>query len=243
ETSLTVPVFENSKIEAESAKVNQFPLVIFDISGKAVFTPDLIRIEDLTGRCGKSSISLAGRIWPGGKAKKPGYCLSLRAEQVELNDDLIRVPPTSLKKIVSGLQPEGKINLIANLNRAGRGDCPDYKLIVDCLDNSVNFKPFPYPLKDITGRLTITADSVTLKDVTATAAEDWGIADTSAIKLNGEIALADNAFGGGWFQPSAGDITLTAESLNMKGKSFTGLRADIYYDPDVESWVAKNLIA
>ena len=243
ETSLTVPVFENSKIEAESAKVNQFPLVISDISGKAVFTPDLIRIEDLTGRYGKSSVSLAGRIWPGGKAKKPGYCLSLRAEQVELNDDLIRVLPTSLKKIVSGLQPEGKINLSANLNRAGRGDCPDYKLIVDCLDNSVNFKPFPYPLKDITGRLAITADSITLKDVTATAAEDWGIADASAIKLNGEIALADNAFGGGWFQPSAGDITLTAESLKMKGKSFTGLRADIYYDPDVESWVAKNLIA
>ena len=241
ETSLTVPVFENSKIEAGSAKVNQFPLVISDISGKAVFTPDLIRIEDLTGRCGKSSVSLAGRIWPGGEAKKPGYCLSLRAEQVELNDDLIRVLPTSLKKIVSGLQPEGKINLSANLNRAGRGDCPDYKLIVDCLDNSVNFKPFPYPLKDITGRLTITADSITLKDVTAAAAEDWGIADTSFVKLNGEIALADNAFGGGWFQPSAGDITLTAESLKMKGKSFTGLRADIYYDPDLQSWVAKNL--
>ena len=243
-TTLTVPVFENSKINAESTKVNQSPLVISDISAKTVFTPDLIRIENLTGRYGKSLVSLTGRIWPGEEAKKPGYCLSLRAEQVELNDDLIGLLPTSLKKIVSGLQPEGKINLSVNLNKAGRDDCPDYKLIVDCLDNSVNFKPFPYPLKDITGRLIITTDSIKLEDITATAADNiQEIANTSLVKLNGEIALADNAFSGVWFQPSAGDITLTAESLKIKGKSLTGLRADIYYDPDVESWVAKNLIA
>ncbi len=242
-TSLTVPVFENSKIKAGSAKVNQSPLAISDISGKAVFTPDLIRIEDLTGRYGKSLVSLTGRIWPGEEAKKPGYCLSLGAEQVELNDDLIGLLPTSLKKIVSGLQPEGKINFSANLNRGGRDDCPDYKLIVDCLGNSVNFEPFPYPLKDLTGRLIITTDSITLEDITATAAEDREIADAPTVKLNGEIALADNGFSGGWFQPSAGDITLTAESLKIKGKSLTGLRADIYYDLDLESWVAKNLIA
>jgi len=243
-TTLTVPVFENSKINAESTKVNQLPLVISDISAETVFTPDLIRIENSTGRYGKSLVSLTGRIWPGEETKKPGYCLSLRAEQVELNDDLIGLLPTSLKKIVSGLQPEGSINLISNLNRGGRDDCPDYKLIVDCLDNSVNFKPFPYPLKDITGRLIITTDSIKLEDITATAADNiQEIANTSLVKLNGEIALADNAFSGAWFQPSAGDITLTAESLKIKGKSLTGLRADIYYDPDVESWVAKNLIA
>ncbi len=244
EASLKVPVFENSEIEAESAKANQLPLVISDISAKTVFTPDLIRIENLTGRCGKSLVSLTGRIWPGGKAKKPGYCLSLGAEQVELNDDLIRVLPTSLKKIVSELQPEGKINLSANLNKAGRDDCPDYKLIVDCLDNSVNFEPFPYPLKDITGRLTITRDSIKLKDITATVVDNIReIANTSFVKLNGEIALADNAFNGGWFQPSAGDITLATESLKIKGKSLTALRADVYYDPDLQSWVAKNLVA
>jgi hypothetical protein len=243
-TSLTVPVFENSEIEAERAKLNQSPLVISDISANAVFAPDLIRIENLTGRCGKSLVSVTGRVWPGEEAKKPGYCLSLRAEQVELDGDLIGSLPTSLKKAVSGLQAKGKINFGANLNRAGRDDCPDYKLIVDCLDNSVNFKPFPYPLKDITGRLIITTDSIKLEDITATAVDNIReTANTSVVKLNGEIALDDNASGNGWFQPSAGDITLTAEGLKIKGKSLTALRADVYYDAELQSWLAKDLIA
>jgi hypothetical protein len=243
-TSLTVPVFEDSNNKLESAKLNQLPLTFSDISGNAVFTPVLIRIENLTGWYGESRVSLIGRIWPGKEAEKRGYCLSLAAEQVDLTDDLIGVLPTSLKKIVSRLQPEGKINISTNLNRAGSYDCPDYRLIVDCLGNSVNFEPFPYPLKDITGRLIMTTDSITLEDITATAVDNiQAIANTSIVKLNGEMALANNGSGNGWFQPLAGDITLAAEGLKIKGKSLTDLRADISYDLDQQSWVAKNLIA
>jgi hypothetical protein len=256
EASLAVPLFEDSNNKVESPKLNQLPLAVSDISGKAVFIPGLIRIENLTGRYGKSLVSLTGRIWPGEEAKKPGYCLSLGAERVELNDDLIRVLPAvmgaavlqkgrkTLESTVSELQPKGKINLIANLNRDGGDDCPDYELMVDCLGNSVNFKPFPYPLKDVTGRLIITTDSIILEDITATAVDNIQEGtNTSIVKLNGEIALADNASGNGWFLPLAGDVSLTAESLKIKGKSLTGLRADVYYDSDLQSWAAKSLIA
>jgi hypothetical protein len=256
ESSLTVPVFRNSNNKVESPKVNQLPLAVSDISGKAVLTPGLIRIEKLTGLYCESFVTLTGRIWPGGEAKKPGYCLSVGAVQVELNDDFIRVLPAAvevpilqkgrktLESIVSELHPKGKINLIANLNRRGRDDCPDYELMVDCLGNSVNFKPFPYPLKDVTGRLIITTDSIILKDITATTVDDiQERTNTSIVKLNGEIALADNATGNGWFLPSAGNISLTAESLKIKGKSLTELRADVDYDPDLQNWDIKNLIA
>ncbi len=241
--------------------------------------------------------------------------------------------PASLKKIVSESQPRGKVNLIADLNRAGRDNCPDYKITVDCLGNSASFRWFPYPLKDITGRLTITKDSITLDDITATSANNIQVTpNASTVKLNGQIELADNVFSNAWFSLFANDIffderlgaalpeniqnfyfklsptgrfdlnlehikifnaetngryvdfagtvkfrdcnfntspaiteidaalqikglyktgdgfrngriALTADSLRIKGKSLTGLKADFNYDYSQRNWLTKNLIA
>ncbi len=112
--------------------------------------------------------------------------------------------PAPLEKTVRELQPKGKVNIGATLNKA---DSNDYTITVDCLNNSVNFERFAYPLKDITGRLTITKDTVKLQNITATAADNVQITpDTSTIKLNGEIALADNGLSGGRFTLCANDI-------------------------------------
>ena len=217
-TSFTGDVY----LKQTSLKVEEFPLRISDVSAKAVVSPNSISLENFTGRYDQGSISLTGRIWPTDEAEQPRYCLTVRAEQMELNDDLIELLPKSLEKIVSGLQVKGKINLSADLNKAGGDDYPDYKLIVDCLGNSLNlrfakeaqnegpvsFEPAAYPLKDVTGSLVITTDSIKLDNITAAAANDvQETANTSSIKLNGEIALADNAFSSGRFQLSANDIS------------------------------------
>jgi hypothetical protein len=58
-----------------------------------------------------------------------------------------------------------------------------------------------------TGSLTTTKDSITLTDITATTADNIHITPNApTIKINGEIALADNAFRGGLFTLSANDI-------------------------------------
>jgi hypothetical protein len=316
-----------------SMKVNQFPPVVSDVSAKAVFTPDLIRLESLTGRYGQGSVSLTGRIWPEEQGRQPGYCLSLSAERLQLDKDLFALLPEQLEEFASQLQLQGPINLRADLNKAARDNCPDYKLIVDCLGNTVNFERFPYPLKDITGRLTITKDSITLADITATAADNVQITPgTSSIKINGQMTLADGAFDSGLFRLSAEDIffderfgialpegiqpfylklsptgrfdlsfgnikistaddgekyigfagavkfkdcnfsispaiteldavfnveglyrigggfcdahaALIADSLKIKGKSLTDLKADINYDPNRRCWLTDDLIA
>ena len=316
-----------------SLKSEQFPQVISDISARAVFTPDLVRIENFNGRHGRQLVSLTGRIWPAEKAKQSRYSLSLSARQAPLNDDLFVLLPKSLKKIVSELQPKGKVNFSADLNKAGGKDSPDYRIGVDCLGNSVNFKWFAYPLKDITGILTITKDKIKLVDITAAPSDRvWIKADTSTIRLNGEISLADNAFSNGRFGLSAKDIFfeeqlgaalpesiasffrklspigrfdldledikitraedgekyidfdgivrfkncgfkisgartewdaalktkglyktgdglhkaqafLSADNLRIQGKSFTDLKADIYYDRELRNWATRNLVA
>jgi hypothetical protein len=202
-------------------RIEKPPVAISDISATAVFTPDLMRIEDFTGRYDKTLISLAGRVWPGTETEQLTYCLSLSAEQAEPNDYLIAALPPAAQNIVAKLQPEGKVNFSAHLNKTDRDDCPDYKVVVECLGNRVGYhlaeasqkdapvdsKWFPYPLRDITGSLTITKDSVTLTDVTTTIADNVQLTpDASTIKINGEIALADDAFAGGLFTVCADDI-------------------------------------
>ena len=217
-TSFTADV----SLKKASLQLQKLPLLISDISAKAVVGPNSVNLEDFTGRYGEGTISLTGRIWPTDQAEQSRYCLKMRAERMELNEDLFGLMPTSLKEYVSKLQPKGKINLIADLNKAGPNDCPEHKLTIDCLGNRVSFsfakelpdagptafKPTPYPLKDITGKLIITADAIKLENITATAANGVPLTTvTPTIKLNGQIALADNAFDSGRFALSASDIS------------------------------------
>ncbi len=231
-------------LKRTSLKVDDFPLLISGISAKTVITPDLIQIEEFTGRHNRALVSLTGRIWLDAEARQPRYCLLLHAERTELNDELISLMPASLKKIVSELQPKGKVNLTANLNKTDSEGCPEYKITVSCPGNSINFEPLPYPVKDITGSLMITKNTITLEDITATATDNTLItSNTSTVKINGQLALADDAFSSDRLELSAGDITFTADSFRIKGKSLTGLKADTCYDPRRQSWMTKNLIA
>ncbi len=216
-TSFTADV----SFKKASLQLQKLPLLISDISAKAVVGPNSVNLEDFTGRYDQGTISLTGRIWPTDQAEQSRYCLTVRAERMELNEDLFGLMPTSLSEYVSKLQSKGKINFIADLNKAGPNDCPEHKLTIDCLGNSASFsfaeespdagpaafKPVPYPLKDITGKLIITADAIELENITATAANDVPpSAITPTIKLNGRIALAGNAFDSGRIALSANDI-------------------------------------
>ena len=190
-----------------SLKSDHFPLPFSDISARAVFTPDLITVENFTGRYGHGLVSLTGRIRPGQKPQQSRYHLSLNFEDAQLNDDLFNLLPKSLKKIVSELKPKGKVNISANLDKESLINPPDYRITVDCLGGGVTFLQFPYPLKDITGTLMIDKNSITLKDVTAIPGDSVLMtAETSAIKLNGQIALVDNAFTSALLRLSATDI-------------------------------------
>lgn len=159
-------------------------------------TGGLIRIGELTGR-----------VWRGQEDKQACYHLSLYTEKTELSDSLFGLLPVSLGKVISKLQPAGEINWRVDLDKAENREQPDYKITVDCLGDSVDFESFGYPLKDITGRLTITKDSIKFADITAAVADSVRVTpETSTIRINGQIALADNALSSGWFRLSASNI-------------------------------------
>jgi len=199
-----------------SLKSAQFTSPFSDISANAVFTPDLITVKNFSGRYGDGLVSLTGQIWPYQKNQEFRYRLSLDFEQVRLNNDLFVLLPESLKEIVAEWKPQGKLNLSADLNKESLTEPLDYRITMDCLNDSANFPQFPCPFRDINGTLLITKDSITLKDITATlddgvplkAVQRTPFGEASNIKLNGQIALSDNVFSNALLQLSANDIYL-----------------------------------
>jgi hypothetical protein len=202
-------------------KVQKLPIAISDISAQGVFTPDEIRIGNFIGRSWEGIVSLTGRIWPGAEAQQLSYDLSLSAKGAELNDNLISILPEGIKNLAAKVQPKGKVNFVADLKKAPEDERPDYEVVVECLKNSVGSsfvkKPskeipvdlewFFYPLNNITGNLTITKDKISVADITATAADNLQIApNTPTIKIDGEIAFADDAFSNGFFTICANDV-------------------------------------
>jgi len=196
----------------------RIPLAISDISAKAVFTDDSVRIDSFAGRHAGGLLCLTGQAWPDEKGNLR-YKLKLDAKGAQLNEQLFDLLPEPLEKIVSEFQPDGKIDYKADLNKTNLdpNDYPDYNIDVTCLDDSINCKWFAYPLKDITGNLTITKDYIKLRDIIATTVEGIHIEgprlagtqpNASTLKINGEVILADSVFSGGWFELSAKNILL-----------------------------------
>lgn len=191
-----------------SLESDKLPLPITGISAKAILTPELITVKEFSGRYNQAPISLTGQLQPDQTAQECLYRLSLHLDQVQLNEHVFGLLPESLKEIVRELKPEGKINLNAELNKESLTDFPDYKITVECLSDSAAVMHFPYPLKDITGTLTIDANSIKLKEITATLGDNAKTkTDSATMTLNGEITLADSTFSSALLQLSAKDIS------------------------------------
>jgi len=206
-------------------KANKSGLTISNVSAKLNLTPASTSIRSFTGRYCQSPVSLTGGIWLGSRQARSltdkqqllQYHLVLDAKQVQLSDELIGVLPEPMEKVVSQMQPAGKVNISANLQKNSGDDKANYSISVECSGNSVNYERFIYPLKDVTGKLKITNNKVMLNDITATpdldelsrAANIAQKAKDSSIRLNGQIVLADNVFNEGVFQLSAKDISFS----------------------------------
>jgi len=235
---------EPAETSSDSPTKQQLPLTFSDVSAQAVFTPDLIRIEDFAGRCKFGPASVTGQIRPGDRPQQTQYDLILHTDKVQINDEMIDMLPASMSKIASELRPDGSVNLGIAVSKAPADDRTDYKITVDFLDNSVDSRKLPYPIKDITGSLTITENTVFLDDIVATPADgNHVIPGAPAIKIDGQVMFAHQPSDTGQSKVSNGDIAFVAESLKIKGTSLTNLSAAVCYDPNRHNWVAKKLLA
>jgi hypothetical protein len=188
-------------------KSDQFPLAVSDISAKAAFTSDLITIKEFSGWYGDGLLHLKGQIQPAQEQGQSLYRLAVKMEHISLNNDLLDVLPETLKKTVSDLKPEGKVNLSAQLSKENPTKYPDYDVDLECLGNSVIFPNLPYSLEDVTGYLALDANHVEIKDLEATLGNCLPSAESKAtVRLNGKITLVDGALNDALLALSAHDV-------------------------------------
>jgi hypothetical protein len=232
---------KNSSIRAKA-----LPVTIEDVSGKVVLKPEIVEIEDLTGRYGGGEVKLEGRLWPSKEQKEPAYCLSMRAKEIEVGEELTRSLPKSISELASELKPGGKVNLTADVSNNIYGDCVPDRLLIECLGNAIECNFLPYPLQDITGTILITGSRIDFDNIVAKSVHQiWGSPMESVMKMTGEVEMGtdSNENAGEPRGITAGRIDFSGKNVRLKGKSMVSVDTVIGYNPQEKAWLSQHFVA
>jgi hypothetical protein len=187
DSTADVAIEADVHVKKASLKPDYLPLAVSGASGSVSVTGDSIHIEDFKGNASSGTVSAAGRVRPGAEPNELQYDLVLQGKQVELDKGLLGLLPPSLKAALSGLEPKGKVNYTAELNKEAGLAQPDYHISVDCLGNSFNLASFPYPLENVRGALSIA--TVNIGDGSVATITDAGIPQgTRAVCVKGQLS-------------------------------------------------------
>ncbi len=291
------PVEYIAKVRIRDASMvyRDFPVPMTDVDVDAELTADLIVLKKMTARSGSGRIEVSGHIQPATeRAAKPGYCLSIRADQLQLDPEWLCKLPAQAAKAAAQLRPRGRINIAGDINiDSQKADCPEFGLVIECLGNSFHLEQLPRPVENVTGRIEITTADVRLKNFrfpnitldehlgkvlghnagevyesfSPTGAVDLNIAearfsrddkDGTRIDLTGDMILFDCGFGGVGaidgvlgFKASyrtevgllSGNADVFADSLTIKGRTLTDVRAAVVYNPEDRTLVSRDFSA
>ncbi len=97
-------------------------------------------------------------------------------------------PLASLQKFFARYNPVGRIDInLESLGNFNDLQASDFRATIHCRDTSINFYQFPYTIEKITGRIDVTAEKVTLKNL-------YGYHNDVGISING----FSSGFGEDW---------------------------------------------
>jgi len=198
----------------------QFPYEITHITGPIEVTSRHVLLGKLTGRHGKATIALNGKVLLTGKTAAIER-LAFATEGLTLDDDLRTALPPEVRDVWGDLALGGTADVTAGTLRhpdPARPDVLDYAITARL--NAVRAKPgfFPYAFTDVAGRVTVTPKQVTLADLT-------GRHGKARITAGGTILLTgkDAAIKG--LALAARDLALDAdlrEALGPEGRRLWG---------------------
>ncbi len=227
-----------------SLKAKALPLPVDDVTGRIVFTPDMIDIGGLEGRYKGGKVKFSGKVWSAVNQSEAGYCLSMRAEKVGVSEDLADVLPGSLGKMIGQLRPGGAVNLTADVSKNADANCGTNQFVIECLDNTIDCNVLPSPLHDITGRIAITQSKVIIDNITAKGTHIvQGSPIESVMRLTGGMTLSEANVTANEIHVAGGEVNFYGENVRFKKKSMAKMNALMAYDAETGQWLSKNFVA
>ena len=143
----------------------RLPQVLTNVEAEFRCNNDLLQLDRLTAHAGETLLQFAGR-W---SQFAHGGHLQLRgtAEKLAIDERLVRFLPANWQCIWPQVAPRGTVNAMVDVGFDGTNWTQD--LLVDCLDVSVTYHRFPYPLHKLRGRVHYRNGTVDLQDLRASA--------------------------------------------------------------------------
>ena len=244
-----------ASIKNASLIYEKFPLPLTDVNVKAILTPDLVRLESMTGKSADSTVEVSGYLWPADEDNPAtDFCLSVEAKDLELDDKWIKALPTKAAELAAKIHPTGKVNVSANLNAGNRAvDCPPYRVVIECLGTGVNLDAFPYPVENVTGTITVNPENIQLENLTAISTLNDTVSGRPAkIVLNGQIVAPNATLVSGRISLRAQDVPLDDKLARALPENIASIYRDIspagtidldineasfHTDPDAQKWL------
>ena len=164
-----VEYIASARIRGAKMVFDKFPLPLTDVSVQADLTPDVVALHTMTGRNGTGRVDISGLVWPPNETRsQPGYCLKIRADDLSLDDRWLKALPPQAVATIEQIHPTGKVNVTASVSsNPGPSNCLPNRVEVECLGNDIRWSAFPYPIRNLTGHITITPDRVEIRDLKA----------------------------------------------------------------------------
>jgi hypothetical protein len=198
------------------AQWRTFPYPLKNLTGQLSFDSNQIAFSNVVSQSEDEKIIVNGKV-TGYEMPKPLYDIEIKGENIrsdfikedKYQESLAKLLSEYFKNLIGELQFTGKTNCLAHFNNFKNREKTDFKIELDCLGDRIEHAKYPYPVRDLRGRITIENESILLQDIAGTLAGNIPItAESSRIKVNGLIKAAENRF-------SEADIRLEAKDMSF----------------------------
>jgi hypothetical protein len=154
-------------IDVAAACLEPTPLKLENVAGKFVFTQDGVSIESLSGRVDNNGIKINGRI--DGYTPEAPVALKVTSFTTEnltipASPRYIASLPAPVREFYEQLRPEGTCRLTVEVSRTTAGAMPEISGKLDIINGKFLYSKFPYPLREVSGRVVFGRDPATGAD-------------------------------------------------------------------------------
>jgi len=212
----------------------EFPYLVEHLAGRIDVTENSMTMKDIKAAHGKVPITMNG--YCGGFGKTMDSRIVLSSNNMLLDDDLYAALLEHHKKLWYIFSPAGVVSGDF-IYTAKPPDTRIMEIYGDLLNVSIICQYFPYPIKDITGKIAMSSDKIELKDISSQR-------NGGTIKMHGLITKANTLSPQYDFKIQADDIAIDKELINAfpqeQKKFFSNFEIQAKGDADIHIFSVDN---